>query len=149
MLHKAPLPPSYLLLACVAMVLLHLLAPLSVVIAMPWRLLGVLPLLLGIVLNLHADGALRRHHTTVKPFAASAVLVTDGVYRISRHPMYLGMALILLGLAIFMGSLTPFLVVPAFVLLMEWRFIRREEAMLAERFGADWQRYRSRTPRWL
>ena len=149
MTDKPPLPPSYLLLASVAMLSLHLLLPLGQLVGMPWRLLGIIPLLLGIVLNLRADNALKQRHTTVKPFEVSAVLVTDGVYRISRHPMYLGMALILLGLAFFMGSLSPFVGVPAFIVLMEWRFIREEEAMLAQQFGEEWLRYKGITHRWF
>jgi protein-S-isoprenylcysteine O-methyltransferase Ste14 len=146
---RAPLPPTYLLLALVSMAMLHLAYPVTALIVMPWKLLGGIPLVLGIVLNLLADASLKRYRTTVKPFEASSALVTDGVYHISRHPMYLGMALLLCGIAMLLGSLSPFLVLPVFIVAMECRFISAEEAMLEKRFGDQWQQYRKATRRWL
>jgi protein-S-isoprenylcysteine O-methyltransferase Ste14 len=84
----------------------------------PGLCLASLPLATGIALNLVADAALKKHGTTVKPFEESSALVTTGAYGICRHPMYLGFALILVGLALLMGSLGPFVVVPLFVAWM-------------------------------
>lgn len=81
---------------------------------------SVIPAALGAALNLIADSAFRTAKTTVKPFQESAALITDGVYRISRHPMYLGLVLILRGLDILLGSLTPFLIVPIFIIVIDW-----------------------------
>lgn len=63
--------------------------------------------------------------------------------------MYLGFVLILLGLAILLGSLTPFIVVPLFAVLMDRAFIVVEEGMLAEKFGPVWLDYKQRTRRWV
>ena len=63
--------------------------------------------------------------------------------------MYLGFVLLLIGLAVLLRSLTPYLVVVAFATLLERQFVAAEERMLAEEFGVDWQRYRQRTRRWL
>jgi protein-S-isoprenylcysteine O-methyltransferase Ste14 len=103
----------------------------------------------GIILNLAADAAFKKHQTTVKPFEKSAVLITAGVYRISRHPMYLGMALILLGIAILMGSAMPFIVIPVFCILMEMVFVRTEEGMLEEQFGPEWVAYTKKVRKWI
>jgi protein-S-isoprenylcysteine O-methyltransferase Ste14 len=116
---------------------------------LPWDLLGLLPLVLGAALNVVADQAFRAAKTTVKPFQESAALITDGVYRVSRHPMYLGFVLILLGLAILLGSLTPFLVVPVFAVLMDRVFIVVEERMLAEKFGQAWLDHKVKVRRWV
>jgi protein-S-isoprenylcysteine O-methyltransferase Ste14 len=126
---KKILPPTYVLIAIVIMVVLHLLFPVTVIIALPWNVIGLLPLLLGIGINLMADNALRKTKTTVKPFEESSALVTSGVYRISRHPMYFGFVLILIGVAIIMGSLTPFLVIPVFAILIDSVFIRVEDML--------------------
>ena len=80
---KTILPPTYVLIAIVIMVVLHLLFPVTVIISLPWNVIGLLPLLLGIGINLMADNALRKAKTTVKPFEESSALVTSGVYRIS------------------------------------------------------------------
>lgn len=146
---KPLLPPTYLFTAIVVMTLLHLLFPVTDVVPYPWQLLGCLPLLLGIVLNLIADQAFKKKHTTVKPFEESTVLITTGVFRLSRHPMYLGMVFILIGLAILIGTLMPFLVIPVFVFLMDMAFVRTEERMLANKFADAWQEYQASVRRWI
>jgi protein-S-isoprenylcysteine O-methyltransferase Ste14 len=85
----------------------------------------------------------------VKPFQESSYLVTTGAYRICRHPMYLGFALILVGLSTLMGSVTPFLVVPPFIALIETTFVRVEEEMRAATFGDAWRGYKARVRRWI
>jgi protein-S-isoprenylcysteine O-methyltransferase Ste14 len=146
---KRVLPPTYLLVSIAAMVSLHFLLPGARVIAFPWALLGLLPMTLGVVLNLVADRALKQHRTTVKPFEKSTSLVTHSVYAISRNPMYLGFALILLGIAVFLGTTAPFIAVLAFPLLMEFAFIRGEEPMMEETFGQAWHAYKAKVRRWL
>jgi protein-S-isoprenylcysteine O-methyltransferase Ste14 len=146
---KRALPPTYLFGSVVIMGLLHFLAPISKIIPAPWNLLGAIPLALGIVLNVVADAAFKKHGTTVKPFEESTILVTTGAYRFSRHPMYLGMVLILTGIAIFIGTLSPFIAIVAFGILMEAIFIRTEERMLKEKFGEAWVAYTKRVRRWV
>jgi protein-S-isoprenylcysteine O-methyltransferase Ste14 len=149
MKRKAVLPPIYLYAALVVMVALHFLFPVKRIIPFPWDLLGLMPLVLGIALNIIADKAFRVAKTTVKPFQESAALITDGVYRISRHPMYLGFVLILFGLAVLLGSLTPFIIIPIFAIVMDRVFIVVEERMLAEKFGQAWLDYKARVRRWV
>jgi protein-S-isoprenylcysteine O-methyltransferase Ste14 len=143
------LPPTYLLIALVAMVAFHFLLPVAQAIASPWNLFGVFPLVLGIVVNMIADNLFHTVKTTVKPGEESTVLVTNGPFRFTRNPMYLGFVLILAGVAIVLGSLTPFVVIPVFAVLMDRLFIRMEEQMLATRFGSAWQTYTRRTRRWI
>lgn len=143
------LPPTYLLLAIVVMGALHLLVPWLQVVAFPWTMFGLVPLAVGLVLNLVADANLKKHGTTVKPFEESSALVTTGAYRISRHPMYLGFTLILVGIAVVMGTAVPFVVVAVFVVHMETAFVRVEENMMEARFGDEWRRYKARVRRWI
>jgi protein-S-isoprenylcysteine O-methyltransferase Ste14 len=96
-----------------------------------------------------ADRQFKQAKTTVKPFQRSSALVTNGAYRICRHPMYLGFVLILSGMAILTGSLSPFVVVPAFAVLVEVVFIREEERMMAAEFGDAWLAYKEKVRRWL
>jgi protein-S-isoprenylcysteine O-methyltransferase Ste14 len=146
---KRVLPPTYLLVSIVVIVALHLLLPVVTVVPLPWNVIGIIPLALGIAINIVADNALHKADTTVKPFEESSALVTSGAYRISRHPMYLGFALVLIGVAILMGSLTPYIIIPAFVVLMDRVFIQVEERVLEARFGGMWQAYKQKTWRWI
>jgi protein-S-isoprenylcysteine O-methyltransferase Ste14 len=142
-------PLVYLLVAILLAVALHLLLPFRELMPFPWRLVGLLPLLLGIILNVFADRSLKRHETTIKPFALSRALVTDGVYRVSRHPMYLGMILIIAGIAVLLGSLGAWLTLPLLATLLDLSFIRIEERMLEETFGQAYRSYRRQARRWL
>jgi protein-S-isoprenylcysteine O-methyltransferase Ste14 len=146
---KAILPPTYVLIALIIMLILHFALPVVWIIPLPWDLLGLIPLVAGIALNILADRAFHQAGTTVKPFQESTALITDGVFRVSRHPMYLGFVLILVGVAILLGSLTPWVIIPIFAALMEVVFIRIEERMLAEKFGPTWTAYKEKVRRWI
>lgn len=146
---KRVLPPTYLFLAIVVMVMLHFLFPAVEVICFPWKILGAIPLVFGIVINTIASNAFDGIETTVKPFEESTALIMTGVFRISRHPMYLGMVFILIGIAILMGSLTPYTVIPVFAIVMDMVFIRVEEGRLKEKFGGSWLEYKDKVRRWI
>ena len=70
-------------------------------------------------------------------------------YRVSRNPMYVGVALILIGWAVLYSSLILTVYAAIVLLAFHFRVIVGEEPWLACTFGADWQSYRSRVPRWL
>lgn len=144
-----PGPPTLLLQALGAMTLLHLLLPGATLAAPGWRLLALLPLAAGVALNLLADGAFKRAGTTVKPQLESTALVTAGAFAVTRNPMYLGMALLLAGLWLALGSLTPGFPVIAFALLIDRYYVRPEEEKLARIFGARYTAYRRQVRRWL
>jgi protein-S-isoprenylcysteine O-methyltransferase Ste14 len=63
--------------------------------------------------------------------------------------MYLGFVAILLGISILLRSVSPYIVVVVFVIMIDLTFIRVEEQMLAEQFGEEWARYRSRVRKWI
>ena len=95
--------------------------------------------------------AFRRAKTTVNPMKPekSAVLVSSGVYRITRNPMYVGMVFILLAWAVVLASLWA-LFGPILFAVCTTRFqIKPEERVLAARFGDEFASYRARVRRWL
>ena len=146
---KSLMPTTLLLLAIILMVALHYAFPLAAVIPPYWNLLGTAPLLLGIAINLAADKAFHRAGTTVKPFLESEALLTDGVFRLTRNPMYLGFVFILSGTAVLMRTLTPFSIILLFAVLIDRMYIREEERMMAVKFQERWTDYKKNTRRWL
>ncbi len=92
-----------------------------------------------------------RAGTTVNPVRVDSPseLVTTGLYRWSRNPMYVAMAFVLLGEAVWLGSPVASLVVVPFVALINAFQIRDEEAALEREFGEAFEQYRETTPRWL
>jgi protein-S-isoprenylcysteine O-methyltransferase Ste14 len=133
----------------IAMLVLHFLFPVAWIVPPVWNLLGLVFLAAGVIMNLIADKAFHQAGTTVKPFEESSTLVTDGVFKISRNPMYLGFVLILTGTSMLLRSLSPFLIIFAYAFLVDRTFIRVEERMLAKKFGSSWEQYKSRTRRWF
>lgn len=143
-----PGPPKLLLLTIVAMVLLHFVAP-GLRFPFPaWELLGLVPLVAGLALNLLADRSFKVAGTTVKPMLASTALVCDGPFRLTRNPMYLGFILLLLALWSLLGSLTPGAAIVVFAVLIDRYFVRPEEEKLAWTFGPAYAEYCRKVRRW-
>ena len=92
-----------------------------------------------------------RARTTVDPRLPqeSSRLVSSGVYRLSRNPMYLGFALLLAAWGLWLANAAALLGVPAFVRYLNRYQIGPEERALERRFGVDFERYRAQVRRWL
>ena len=146
---RLDVPPVYLLLSLAAMALFHVALPIARPIEEPYRYAGAVIMALGIALILWAALLFGRAGTGIVPFSEATALVVAGPYRFTRNPMYLGMAAILLGAGLLLGSLTPFIVIPAFMALVAERFILPEERMLEVVFGEAYLRYRASVRRWL
>ncbi len=146
---RGPLPPVYFLAALLVAIGLHRWLPIVTILPAPWNQFGVLPLVLGLGAVLVSATAFHKAGTAIKPFEDSSVLVTHGFYRYTRNPMYLGMLLTLGGIAMLLGSLSPFFTLPPLAYILTRRFIVREEAMLEARFGDEYRRFRERVRRWL
>ena len=114
-----------------------------------WQMVGGVLILIGLGLLVMANGLFTRAGTGVIPFRNVSALVTDGIYRYTRNPMYLGMLAVLLGCALTVGAAFALLVPPLFAVIIELRFIRPEEAMLREIFPQDYPAYCERVRRWL
>lgn len=142
-------PPIYLLAAVLAMVVLHFVLPVRQWLAWPWRWIGLVPAIIGLLMGAWAISIFHRRGTTHRPGETSSHLVTSGPFRFTRNPMYVGMVLILAGEALLLGSLGPWIVIPLFILAVNADVIPIEEAMLAERFGAEYEGYRQRVRRWI
>lgn len=112
-------------------------------------LLGWIGLLGGLAIIFTAIGLFRKAGTNPEPWKPAHAIVTDGVYRWTRNPMYLGMSLAYLGIALLCDSLiTLLLFVPLFVYVTR-EVIEREEAYLAAKFGDEYGAYRARVRRWF
>ena len=142
-------PPVLLLIAVVLMVVLHYVLPVARWLAWPWRALGALPIAVAVLVGFWGAVQFRRHDTTIIPFEQSTALIAKGPYRYSRNPLYISMTLILVGLWILLGSLSPVVVVPLFVWWISSRFIANEERHLEAQFGRTYLEYKTKVRRWL
>ena len=143
------IPPVLFLLCLGLMALLCWLSPIAHMLDWPWRWLGFLPILIG--LGMGAAGARQfiKQKTNLLPFKEADKLVTSGPFRFTRNPMYLGLALCLLGASLLMGALSPVLGVVLFVVVADRWYIRTEEQMLRGKFSAAFDDYCVRVRRWI
>lgn len=116
-----------------------------------WFRLGAGAVLAAAAVGLLAGafGRFRRAGTAVEPWRPSTALVTDGVYRFTRNPIYLAMALLHLGLALAVDSVVLLVLLAPLLALVQVGVIAREERYLAGKFGDDYRRYMASVRRWL
>ena len=142
-------PPVWLLLGLISIFALNELYPMIRFTSLIFQVLGGVVIVVGLLLLVTANGLFVRAGTDVIPFRNVSSLVTTGIYRFTRNPMYLGMAAVLLGCALTVGVVPALLVPLAFVVIVEARFIRPEEQMLRELFAEEYPAYCQRVRRWL
>jgi protein-S-isoprenylcysteine O-methyltransferase Ste14 len=113
------------------------------------RVIGAGMVISGLGLSAWGARTMRRAGTPVIPTQSPKVLVTDGPFRYTRNPIYLGMGIASKGLAFWLGRIGPLVLLPGAVAVIEQWVIAREERDLARKFGAAYRTYRSAVPRWL
>ncbi len=147
--HALDIPPVYLLLAILAMVVLDRWLPIIDLLARPWIYLGLIGILGGVALTVWAAGLFSRAGTGLKPFTPSTTVVHEGPFRFTRNPMYLGMAIILAGGFLLLGSLGSLLPIPIFFWWIHSRFVLPEEAHMEHHLGQAYLDYKKSVRRWL
>ena len=149
MVKRVIYPPMWLLIGIIVIFALNEYAAGPRFTSLEGQLAGGVLIIVGLALLVVAGGLFQRAGTNLIPFKEVTALVTGGVYRYTRNPMYLGMASVLLGLAITVGATTALLVPPIFMVIIEMRYIRPEEEMLRGVFPEDFPAYCQRVRRWL
>jgi protein-S-isoprenylcysteine O-methyltransferase Ste14 len=139
-----------LVVMCLAlMLLLHSIIPIRVLFRFPLNLAGAIIAGFGFSVCFLASTQFKKYGTTLYPFSRPTRLVTDGLFRYTRNPMYLGLAVFLAGAWLFLGSLTPAAGVAAFVAVADRCYILYEERQMQTVFGTEYSDYQARTPRWI
>jgi protein-S-isoprenylcysteine O-methyltransferase Ste14 len=142
-------PPVIALLFIVTAYFLGRFIPLPFAAPMWIRYIGLALAFLGFLLGIGAFIEFRRAHTTVDPHGSVKQLVTSGIFRFSRNPIYVGFLLMVIGLPLNFGLYWGFVLAPFFVLAMNGLVITHEEAYLERKFGKEYTTYMSHVRRWL
>lgn len=143
------LPLVWLLLALLAMAALHGFGPQAHYLGSPWNWLGLAPMALGLWMAGVSAWSFERADTGLVPFDEATTLVTQGFFRFTRNPMYLGMVVFLLGVSLIFACLPVLLPVIAFTLIIHHVFILREEQFMEQAFGDDYLEYKRSVRRWI
>jgi protein-S-isoprenylcysteine O-methyltransferase Ste14 len=147
---KVP-PPAVAFLVCAAMWASSLVLPV-IEAPLPVRAVAALAIAcIGGIFSLAGGIRFRRAGTTVNPIRPekASSLVSSGVYRITRNPMYVGLLLVVVAWAVFLASPWSLVGPLAFLLYIDRFQIAPEERALHSLFGAEYEAYRSRVRRWL
>jgi len=143
-------PPLVYLLAVLVGGLLHWLAPLRLPLGPAARVGGAaLATALGVAFLASALGLFRRTGQDPKPWVGTPEIIATGIYRFSRNPMYVGMALLLLAIGLGWASGWILVLILPVLAIVHATAIRHEEAYLERKFGAQYLAYKSSTRRWL
>lgn len=146
---KKILPPTHFFTYLIIAVLLHYALPIAQVIKYPLNWLGFLFFLPGGILNIWTDQLFKKNKTTVKPDEKPSVLIQTGPFKISRNPMYLGMTMLLIGAGFILGTIISFAGAILFVAAMQFVFIPKEEKILHDAFGEEFEAYKEKVGRWI
>jgi len=109
---------------------------------------GRVVIVLGVALILWSAWWFWRKRTPIEPRHTPRALIVEGPYRLNRNPIYTGLVVILAGWALSLGALSALLTVPVLPVVLTRRFISPEEAALRAAFGAEAERYLTRSRRW-
>ena len=107
-------------------------------------ILGLALVITGYTILFISAGTLRRYYSSTLVIREDHQLISHGIYRFSRHPIYLGVLLVAAGLALSAASLLGLLIMSALIPVFLNR-IRLEERILTEQFGDDYRRYSEKT----
>lgn len=143
-------PPDYLWGFIILQIIFNYVFPIKKIIFYPYTLLGILFILAGIYPNLiWGPIVFRREKTTTRPHHMPNAFVTYGLFKYTRNPTYLGMALTLFGVSILLGSLSTFILPILFIILTDTYTIPVEEKNMEKVFGKKYLKYKNKVRRWI
>jgi len=116
---------------------------------LPLIIFGLGLIALGFLLAFNSIARFVRAKTGVVPFSESTTLITEGFYKYTRNPMYVGMNSFLLGLLIILNNPINFIFLIIFFFIVRNLFVIKEELQMEQTFGEDYLSYKGRVRRWL
>jgi protein-S-isoprenylcysteine O-methyltransferase Ste14 len=142
-------PPALAGMVLLAALGLNFLVPAIRVFHWPHHFLAMLVVAAGTAIMVSAASIFNALGTTKNPYGEPATFIRLRPYTFTRNPMYLGLTMVLLGLALYVGSMPMFLAPLAFFFVIDRMVIPREEATMERTFGANYTDYKARVRRWL
>lgn len=149
---KNKIPPPVYMLLCGALMWFVAHTPYALIVDVPFeRFLAAIVAMAAIAIDVTAIWHFRQSRTTINPLnpQKSSSLVTHGIYRYTRNPMYVGMLLLLIAWALLLESVTSLLGPAAFVVTLTTMQIRPEEEAMKSLFPDEYQDYCRRVRRWM
>lgn len=143
------LPPLILIAFIGLGVILHNLFPLHFIHGPLRTIIGAIFLAYSFLVMSLAVLQMRKAGTNIDVRKPTTAIVTDGIYRFTRNPMYVSMALLLIAISVLISNIWIFILTPAFIIVIQKGVIEREERYLEKKFGSEYMDYKNRTRRWI
>ena len=147
---KTKIPPPIIALVMIAIIYLSSLIIEPITFGYQ-TVISILVVVIGLSCAIPSFRLFAKHKTTISPFTPSetTALVTEGMYRYSRNPMYLGLVLLTIAATIFFGTWLGVVFVVAFIFLLNFLQILPEEEALLDIFGEEYVEYQKKVRRWI
>lgn len=144
-------PPLLYVLAFLAAIFLQKKFPVdnSIFHLLTIKIVGILFLFVSLLFSITSLRQFFISKNTLVPIKPASSLQTNGIYGISRNPMYVGLALVYLGISCFIGNWWNVILCPLLLLIVQEYIIKREEKYLSRRFGKEYDVYKTKVRRWL
>ncbi|MGB2564605.1 MAG: methyltransferase family protein [Parvibaculales bacterium] len=142
-------PPLMVLAGIITQLLIGYIAPVEPLLSATWQYIGIALMVLGFATILLTARSFRKHETTIIPDGQPSTLMEGGLFAYSRNPIYVAMAVLLVGSGLAIGHIWALIVVPLFVLLVQQIWIVKEEENLEAEFGQIYRNYKIKVRRWL
>lgn len=141
-------PPHYLLALSLCMLATWFFGKTSPQ-TLPFIIVGLSLIGFGFLLAFNSISRFIKAKTGVVPFSKSTALITEGFYKYTRNPMYVGMNSFLLGLLIILNNPINFIYLVIFFFIVRNLFVIKEEVQMLETFGEEYLAYKNKVRRWL
>jgi len=142
-------PPIFALLLIIISIILHFTYPLKTIIFPPYNLFGITALIVGLWISLKGKNTFQKLGAPLIPGQKPILIVKEGLYNLTRNPMYLGFIISLLGIAIILGSISAFISPLFFYIIINFFFIPFEERLMENNFGQDFLDFKKQIRRWF
>ncbi|MFA6489371.1 MAG: isoprenylcysteine carboxylmethyltransferase family protein [Candidatus Micrarchaeia archaeon] len=140
---------TYFIILLILPMLLNFAFPAPAIVYAPYTYFGIIPIGFGIAIALWSRSLFVKSRTTLSPHETPTSLLTSGPFRISRNPIYLGMAAMLLGSAVLLGTPVAFASPALFVIIIETLLIPGEERKMEKIFGDRYRKYKGSVRQWI
>ncbi len=142
------LPPNYFFVCIIGIAVFYFVFPGFNMISMPWNFTGLILMIFGMYL-IPASYQIFKKYKTPEGYKKSTYLVTEGLYRYSRNPMYLGSVIFLLGMSVLVGNVLSFVFPVLFFVIIDRMFVPYEEEKGEKEFGKKYLEYKKKVRRWI
>ncbi len=142
-------PPVVTLFYIIAAYTLKWSIPIPYAVPSILRIAAFALMIIGFALAAAAFVEFRKAKTTLNPHGSVTTMATNGVYRFTRNPIYLGFLLMVIGFPLQSGTYWGLVIAPLFIESINSLVIKHEETYLERKFGKEYTEYKSRVRRWL